>query len=160
MSNHRRDRQLANRPQEDPHTQPVQPAEILALTRTTTGPLPSPEILAQYDKVVPGAALRIIEMAEAQAKHRRELERTQMEANVSIARQGLQLDSRGQLFGFIIAITGLGAAAFTVYLVPNGYGVAAAAAFGGVPLASLIYAYMHGRKPDSKPSETSQSTPR
>jgi len=38
------------------------------------GPLPSAEELASYDVTVPGAAERIISMAENQAKHRQGLE--------------------------------------------------------------------------------------
>ena len=157
MSNHRRDQQPTKR-REDPQAESVQITETIL--RHTKGPIPSPESLAEYDKVVPGAALRIIEMAEAQAKHRREMERTQMEANVGVARYSLHLDSRGQMFGFGIAISGLIAAVIIVYLVPNGYGVTAAAAIGGAPLAGLIYAYMHGRKPDPKPTESGQRASR
>lgn len=35
-----------------------------------SGPLPMPEDLAKYDQVVPGAAERIIRMAEDEMKHR------------------------------------------------------------------------------------------
>lgn len=37
-----------------------------------SGPLPMPEDLAKYDQVVPGAAERIIRMAEEEMKHRHE----------------------------------------------------------------------------------------
>jgi uncharacterized membrane protein len=40
-----------------------------------SGPLPHPEDLAKYEQVLPGAADRIIRMAEQQAAHRQNLER-------------------------------------------------------------------------------------
>ena len=39
------------------------------------GPLPPPQVLQEYNRVIPGAAERLLVMAEEPAKHRRELER-------------------------------------------------------------------------------------
>src|SRR5258707_15759850 len=39
------------------------------------GPLPQPEDFANYERVLPGAADRILKMAETQATHRQGLER-------------------------------------------------------------------------------------
>lgn len=61
------------------------------------GPLPPPETLAQYDQILPGAADRIIKMAEAQSAHRRELERAAVTGNI-------RSEGRGQLFAFILAL--------------------------------------------------------
>jgi len=36
--------------------------------------LPNPEDLAKYEKIIPGGAERILEMAELQAKHQQEVE--------------------------------------------------------------------------------------
>ena len=41
-----------------------------------SGPLPHPDILASYDRLVPGAAERMISLVEKQADHRMDLERT------------------------------------------------------------------------------------
>jgi uncharacterized membrane protein len=38
------------------------------------GPLPSPEAFEKYNRVLPGAADRILKMAETQATHRQSLE--------------------------------------------------------------------------------------
>lgn len=51
-----------------------------------SGPLPPPEILRRFDEVVPGAAERIIKMAEEQSGHRRELEKKVIESDVSRSR--------------------------------------------------------------------------
>src|SRR5438552_14400200 len=59
-----------------------------------SGPIPSPETLSQYDKIVPGAANRIIQMAETQAEHRRQLEdRT--------SRSQIRQSSRGQWMALV-----------------------------------------------------------
>ena len=42
----------------------------LSEERHFSGPLPPPEDLERYDKVIPGAAERIISMAEEEMKHR------------------------------------------------------------------------------------------
>ena len=49
-----------------------------------SGPLPSPDALAKYDQVVPGAAERIIKMAEQEAKHRQNEERKSHNAFITL----------------------------------------------------------------------------
>lgn len=44
--------------------------------------LPAPEELARYEKVVPGGAERILEMAEQQSMHRREMEDKAVSAEI------------------------------------------------------------------------------
>lgn len=44
--------------------------------------LPAPEELARYEKVVPGGAERILEMAEQQSRHRREMEERSVSAEI------------------------------------------------------------------------------
>lgn len=61
------------------------------------GPIPPPNMLQQYDDILPGAAERILRMAEEQSAHRKELEKKVIEGDDKRA-------SRGQVFGFIIAL--------------------------------------------------------
>ncbi len=71
---------------------PVEPPqeEGLEIRRETyIGPLPHPEHLQRFEDILPGAADRIINMAEAQSAHRRE-----MEAHTLKSR--LKFESRGQ----------------------------------------------------------------
>lgn len=60
------------------------------------GPLPPPEMLAKYEDVLPGGAERIFKMAETEQNHR-----------VSWERRALRAVTRGQWFGFIIAIVAI-----------------------------------------------------
>jgi uncharacterized membrane protein len=56
-----------------------------------SGPLPPPEILAEYERIIPGGANRIMVMAETQAKHRQELERAVVTSNNRRSNIGLWL---------------------------------------------------------------------
>jgi uncharacterized membrane protein len=49
-----------------------------------SGPLPPPTLLDQYNKIVPGSAKTIIEMAEGQSKHRQELEKWALSTDASL----------------------------------------------------------------------------
>jgi len=56
---------------------------------TYQGPIPPPSALREYDAVLPGAADRIIAMAEAQSRHRQEMESKVIGADLANARIGL-----------------------------------------------------------------------
>ena len=100
---------------------PPQPADQQALRRSTlpsgidkatgfqiqetqvaqahfAGPLPLPEHLSEYERISPGAAERIIRMAELQADHRRATES-------KVVDSGIRSASRGQIFAFVIGMT-------------------------------------------------------
>jgi uncharacterized membrane protein len=62
-----------------------------------SGPLPPPDQLAKYNQVLPGAADRIMTMAEHQSAHRMELEKLVVSGQ-------LNQSNRGQTLAFIIAI--------------------------------------------------------
>ena len=62
------------------------------------GPIPPPDTLAKYEEIIPGAAERILSMAEKQGNHRRNLETKVIAKDSGRA-------SRGQIFAFIISMT-------------------------------------------------------
>ena len=67
-------------------------------------PIPPPEILKNYDMVVPGAADRILLMAERQSAHRQDLEKRVIISDIKDARLGLWL---GFLIGMAAIIGGV-----------------------------------------------------
>ena len=93
------------------------------------GPLPLPEHLSEYEGIAPGAAERIIRMAELQAGHRRTTESR-------IVDSGIRLESRGQIFGFVIGMTalvgGIGLMAFDKSITGVATSLSALAALVGV----------------------------
>lgn len=54
-----------------------------ALNRPTLA-LPEPEVLVKYEKIIPGGAERILELAEQQASHAHELESRQLETSAKL----------------------------------------------------------------------------
>ena len=74
---------------------------VLEVSQSFSGPLPHPDVLRKFNEIVPGAAERIIKMAEEQSAHRKELEKKVVDSDIARSKWG-------QILGFIIAITGLG----------------------------------------------------
>jgi len=109
-------------------------AFLLAIEKRFSGPLPPPEILKQYDQIVPGSAKIIIEDFKAQGAHRRALE-------TKIIPVAYDQSSRGQIFALIIGILGLGSAVFTAYLGET----IVACLLGGGTLVSLVLAFLKGK---------------
>ncbi len=100
-----------------------------------SGPIPPPAILEGYEKIVPGAAERIIKMAENQSEHRQGLERTVIGSDARNSTMGV-------IFGFIIGLVGLGAGAYLVKINHPVIGTV----FGGGTICSLVGTFVYGTK--------------
>lgn len=66
-------------------------------TQVWSAPIPPPELLQQYNEIIPNGADRILAMAENQSAHRIRMESMAIKANLNRA-------TRGQLFAFLISI--------------------------------------------------------
>ncbi|MCL4395750.1 MAG: DUF2335 domain-containing protein, partial [Chloroflexi bacterium] len=85
---------------------------IATLWEHYSGPLPHPRIFAQFEKVLPGSAERILAMAERQQAHRIKLEATVIQSDARNSTIGL-------VGGFILYVLfGIG----SFYLIANGHG--------------------------------------
>src|SRR3989338_6599528 len=115
---------------------------LLRQETSFSGPLPPPETLKKFDEVVPGAAERIIKMAEGQFVHRTELEKLVIKSDV-------EQSKRGQLFGFAIAVIGFVTAIIAIL---NGEQWAAGI-MGGATLATLAGVFVYGSRSRSKERE-------
>jgi uncharacterized membrane protein len=100
-----------------------------------SGPLPSPEHLFNYDKVAPGAANRIIDMAEKNQENRLYLTRIMAESDV-------KKSLRGQAFGFLIAVIAFTVATICAFLDQKEIGIASI----GFSLVSIVSTFVLGRK--------------
>lgn len=87
------------------------------------GPVPAPEVLAGYEEILPGAAERILAMAERQQSSRIALDSKQLQADIDHRDEMARMQKRvhtgsfisdylGQLFGFVIALACIGCAAY------------------------------------------------
>jgi len=87
---------------------PKERAEFRAVAHTHIGPLPPASEFANYDSALPGAADRILTMAEQASAHIRESE-------TAMIKGAIKSDARGQYFGFITTLLSLGIFTFLVY---------------------------------------------
>lgn len=112
-----------------------------------SGPLPPPGILQQYDTVAPGAANRILVMAENVQQHKIDLEKAasaREDKTLSLADKTLTNDAAqskwGLWFAFIIALLGISVGAWLISIDKAVFGLATIIA----PLASLAGLFVYG----------------
>ena len=121
-------------------------------TQVFEGPVPHPDILNGFEQVIPGSAREILDMAQAEALHRRTLEVQATQANIEAQRRQLDLaayqsravfrsDTVGQVFGLIVS---LACVAGAVYLALHGQPWVAGA-LAGIPTAAVIQAFFARR---------------
>jgi uncharacterized membrane protein len=97
-------------------------------------PLPDPAELAEYDKIIPAGADRILKMAEAQSAHRIEIESRVVRSQQT---QGFC----GQLFALIITLAALGMATYAALSGQPWFG----SIIGGTTLVSVVGAFLYSR---------------
>jgi uncharacterized membrane protein len=107
----------------------------LQVSAQYSGPIPPPEILNRYNELLPGAADRIIAMAEAQAKHRQTLEQIAIKSGARDSMLGL-------IFGLTIGLAGISGSVFCII---NGY-QAGGTILGTGSLASLVGVFVYGSR--------------
>ena len=85
------------------------------------GPLPDPYTFEQYDKVVPGAADRILTKFEQQVDHRLDMERRQaedMQAKTAIEKEYADSETKialyGVIFAFVISLVSIACGAYMI----------------------------------------------
>lgn len=127
--------------------------EIVSVSAAFSGPLPPPSILRGYEDVLPGAADRIISMAEKQSKHRQEMEVIATNAGVEAMKRQFREARCGQACAVVVALIGGG-----VYLAQIGHpwegtAMGGGGVIGGVGLQALISSFLKGRMEDSSPEE-------
>lgn len=99
-----------------------------------SGPIPPPEILQQYDQVISGAAERILAVAEKDAEHQREIEKSA----IQFASREVK---RGQWCGLAIGIS-----AFITSIVALVLGSEQTASIlGGTTVIGLVAVFVTGR---------------
>jgi uncharacterized membrane protein len=65
-----------------------------------SAPIPHPELLAGYERALPGCAERIVAMAEKEQRHRHEMQKQELDAR-------LKMMQRGQYFAFGLGAVGM-----------------------------------------------------
>jgi uncharacterized membrane protein len=107
------------------------------------GPLPPPEMLQQYNSIVPGMAERLLQAFEDQASHRRAMDEKTLTLNFRLARVG-------QVSAFVIGVAALGSG---TYLASIGHSVTGIAVMFGT-IGSMVGAFLwtgrRGKRPEGQ----------
>ena len=118
-----------------------------------SGPLPSPQMLAEYNTVVSDGAERLLRIFEQQVTHRMELDNKEIELdNKEISNDQYSIEqqfresNRGQIFGFVIALVGIGS---SIYLALHGHDTIAGI-FGTTTIVGLVAVFVIGKKRKEK----------
>lgn len=98
------------------------------------GPIPSPEVLQEYDKICPGAADRIISMAENQSAHRQKLESQVVNSQITNSRWGI-------ILAFCIGTITIIAGAVTAIMSSSPW---AGSILGGAGVGGLVGTFIYG----------------
>jgi uncharacterized membrane protein len=123
------------------------------------GPFPSGDELAIYEQTVPGAANRIIQMAEEQARHRQDLEKASLTSDSDAREKQLGIEERrirgiianeriGQMLGWTIAVC---CVTFAGFCALRGTSAITIAMLLSLPLVGVVKAFVHGRPNPAKP---------
>jgi uncharacterized membrane protein len=106
----RRTRNVAARAPKDEVAR-TEPQQIVATfaSQSYSGPIPPPAVLAEFERLVPGAASRIIGWAEQQTAHRIALESRVIDNEIRRSWAGL-------VAGFSFAVGSVAAGSWLIYL--------------------------------------------
>jgi uncharacterized membrane protein len=115
--------------QNQPNQPTQQPQSIVSAQ--WSGPLPAPADLLAFNQIIQNGAERIMQMTELEQKHRISMESLQVKESAKAIK-------RGQWLGFVISLLCLGLAGWSTY--NQAYWVAAA--FIGIPMASVVRAFL------------------
>ena len=111
------------------------------------GPLPPPEMLAEYDRLIPQGADRLMRLLEVQTSSR-------LERDAKLVDSQVTLPARGQLFGAVLCVF-FGAIGW--HLALEGHDGVAGLLFG-TTILGLITVFVLGRMP--RPTPTTQVVPK
>ena len=129
-------------PQPNPNASPQNAAIFRMRQESFSGPLPPPAMLAEYDKVLPGGAERLVKMAESQIAHRQDIERT-------VIRSNARAQVLGQVFAFILSFCVICGGLFLIYQGESIEGIGTVL----TTLAALAGVFVYGRRQQRKERE-------
>ena len=108
---------------------------MMTMEEYHSGPLPHPRILNGYEEIIPGAAERILQMAENQASHRQKIENKVIDSNIKNSQSGI-------ILAFILGMTGIIGGIISVIL---GFNTAGVLITGG-SLAAIVGTFIYGTR--------------
>lgn len=115
------------------------------VTKTWCAPYPSPEAIAEYEKIIPGSGERFLRHLEVQGEHRMKMESDVIRAKISA-------EHRGQWFGLVLSLAALAVAGILAKEGTIGAGIAASV-LGTGGLASIAVSFLRDRPRSEKKND-------
>jgi len=130
---------------------------LVASSASFSGPLPPPALLQQYNQVFPGAAERIVAMAEREAAHRQSLETGVVASQIADNKNRFAEARFGQICALLITLGGMLVGAYTAL---HGHEVAGSIlGVGGI--GGIVTTFILGRpKQERQPQPAANEQPR
>ena len=128
----------------------VQVSELIA--ESYSGPIPRPERLKDYELTLPGAADRILTMAEQAASHRHDMQRRTLELETFDVRSAYGRSNRGLYLGAFVALAIVAVGAYMAFLghPAEGAGVVVSTVVG------LAATFVYGARMRGRPTESDE----
>jgi len=118
-----------------PHILSIEYQTAAVFQESHSGPLPPAKQLTQYEAVIPGAAERILLMAEGNLQHTKDIEMTALKG-------AIMKDRIGQIFGLVVTLCALGVTVYSAYIDKPWL----AAAIGSGTIVGLAAVFVIGKK--------------
>jgi uncharacterized membrane protein len=132
-----------------------QSIEATAKYERFEGPMPPPQLLAHYESICPGAADRMLRMAEHEAEHRRQMETKIVDAQIQHNNKQFSEARCGQICALSITLAALAAG---VYTAVNGHEIAGSIiGVGGI--GGIVTTFIFGRVARESPDQDESTKP-
>ena len=115
---------------------------LLSASIQRSGPLPAPADFSRYEDALPGAAERILAMAERQSAHRQTIE-------IKVISSDARNSTMGTIFAFFLGAIGLSVAGFVIQSGHDWAGVG----IGGGTLTTMVISFLKRPRLPRKPAE-------
>lgn len=115
----------------------------VSVTTEFHGPIPDPLTMERYNQIMPGAAERILKMAEDQARHRQDLEKIIIKSQCRDSLLGI-------IAGFILALVTICAG---TYVITKG-NIWSGTLLGSAGLVGLVSVFIYGTNSNKKGRQT------
>ena len=134
---------MSTKPQRQPQ---VENCEQIVIAQQFSGPIPPPNVLAQYDDIVPGAAERILKMAENQAAARIRVEEKVVDNEIRATKNIVRSSYLGIFFAFASIII---LAALAYFAMINDYPAVATGIIVAMASVAGVFILFRNRKTKS-----------
>jgi len=124
----------------DAHVPPT-PVARINMERSYMGPIASPQMMREFEAVIPGSARELLDDFLADRRHVREMEKDDQDTARLAVTGNLRIAEHGQIFALVIALV-FGILAFIAIIAGHDQ---AGAALGGATLASIVATFVIGR---------------